>query len=52
MKKKMEKAGNVLCVFCALLMVWMLISFIEVNAKNLSENPVYNDYNFFVLLTE
>ncbi len=52
MKKRIQKAGNVLCVFCALLLVWMAVSFLEVNAKNLTENPTYSEYNFFILLTE
>lgn len=51
-KRKINKAGSIWTVFCVLLLLWMAFSFMEVNAKNLTENPTYNDYNFFVLITE
>lgn len=52
MEKAKRKAGNIVTVFSVLILIWMLLSFMEVNAKNLTENPAYNDYNFFVLITE
>lgn len=52
MEKSIKKAGDVFAVFCVLLLLWMVFSFAEVNAKNLTENPTYSDYNFFVILTE
>lgn len=52
MEKSIKKAGDVFAVFCALLILWLLVSFVEVNAKNLTENPTYSSYNFFVILTE
>lgn len=52
MEKSIKKAGDIFAVFCVLLLLWMAFSFAEVNTKNLTENPTYNDYNFFVILTE
>lgn len=52
MEKSIKKAGDIFAVFCVLLLLWMVFSFAEVNAKNLMENPTYSDYNFFVILTE
>lgn len=51
-KRKTKKAGSIWTVFCCLLLLWMVFSFAEVNAKNLTENPTYSEYNFFVMLTE
>lgn len=51
-KRKINKAGSIWTVFCVLLLLWMIFSFAEINAKNLTENPTYNDYNFFVLIME
>lgn len=52
MEKSIKKAGDVFAVFCALLILWLLVSFAEVNAKNLTENPTYSDYNFFAIICE
>lgn len=52
MEKSIKKAGDIFAVFCVLLLLWMVFSFAEVNIKNLTENPTYSDYNFFVILTE
>ena len=43
-KKVAEKAMFILCVIFAL---WLFISFVEVNMKNLTENPVYSCWNLF-----
>lgn len=50
--KAINKAVNIFLVFGVILALWMFLSFIEVNTKNTMENPTYNEYNFFVLLTE
>lgn len=36
----------------ALLIIWGVVSFIEVNSKNLDKHPVYWEYNMFTVLTE
>ena len=43
---------NALCVLSALFLLWIAVSFIEVNAKNTKPNPDYWDYNFFIVMTE
>lgn len=43
-KKVIENVAFVLCIIFA---VWFICSFIEVNMKNLTENPVYSNWNFF-----
>ena len=49
MKKKIEKITIVL-MFAVLL--WIFVSFVEVNCKNLGENPTYYPANFFVIMTK
>lgn len=47
------KKGEKICIaISAIILLWLFVSFIEVNAKNLEPNPQYNDWNAFVLLTE
>ena len=41
--------ANVVIILCVALTLWFIVSFIEVNMNN-SENPVYNSWNFFVVL--
>ncbi len=36
-----------LIAVCAVVSVWIVASWIEVIAKNATENPVYNSLNFF-----
>lgn len=43
-KKVIENVAFALCIIFA---VWFICSFIEVNMKNLTENPVYSSWNFF-----
>ena len=43
-KKVIENAMVILCVAFA---IWFLFSFVEVDMKNLTENPVYSSWNFF-----
>lgn len=49
MKRKIEK---IVTVFLATVLLWIFTSFIEVNCKNLSENPTYCPANFFVIMTK
>lgn len=47
------KKGEKICIaISAIILLWLFVSFIEVNAKNLEPNPQYNNWNAFVLLTE
>lgn len=43
-KKVIENVAFVLCIIFA---IWFICSFIEVDMKNLTENPVYSNWNFF-----
>ena len=49
MKKKIEKIAVILM---SAVLLWIFASFVEVNCKNLSENPEYCSANFFVIMTE
>ena len=47
MNKVKKIVENVMFVICVALAFWFIISFVEVDMKNLTENPVYNSWNFF-----
>ena len=47
MNKVKKIVENVMFIICVALALWFIISFVEVDMKNLTENPVYNDWNFF-----
>ena len=47
MNKVKKIAENVMFIICVALALWFIISFVEVDMKNLTENPVYNSWNFF-----
>lgn len=47
MNKAKKVLENIVFVLCIAFAVWFICSFIEVNMKNLTENPVYNSWNFF-----
>ena len=47
MKKVKKIVENVMFAICVALALWFVISFVEVDMKNLTENPVYNSWNFF-----
>ena len=47
MKKVKKIVENVMVILCVALALWFIISFVEVDMKNLTENPVYNSWNFF-----
>ena len=47
MNKVKKIVENVMFVICVVLALWFIISFVEVDMKNLTENPVYNSWNFF-----
>ena len=39
--------ADVVIILCVALTLWFIVSFVEVNMKNLTENPVYSSWNFF-----
>ena len=43
---------RIVAFISALFILWGVVSFIEVNCKNLDEHPTYWEYNMFVLLSE
>lgn len=43
---------KIMYALCALLAVWVLVSYCEVVTQNLSTNPTYWEYNAFVLLCD
>ena len=47
MNKVKKVIENVMVIFCVALALWFIISFVEVDMKNLTENPVYSSWNFF-----
>ena len=47
MNKVKKIVENVIVIFCVALAIWFLFSFVEVDMKNLTENPVYSSWNFF-----
>lgn len=47
MNKAKKVIENVMFAICVALALWFIISFVEVDMKNLTENPVYNSWNFF-----
>ena len=49
MKRKIEK---IVTVILSVALLWIFASFVEVNCKNLEENPTYCPTNFFVIMTE
>ena len=46
MNKVKKVIENVIIILCVAFAVWFLFSFVEVNMKNLTENPV-SSWNFF-----
>ena len=47
MNKVKKVVENVMVMLCVAFAVWFLFSFVEVDMKNLTENPVYSSWNFF-----
>ena len=47
MNKVKKVIENVMVILCVTFIIWVIISFIEVDTKNLTENPVYSSWNFF-----
>lgn len=45
-----KKANIILNVTLIILFVWLLISFVEINAKNINANAQYSKWNAFVIL--
>jgi hypothetical protein len=49
MRKWIER---IIAFISALFILWGVVSFIEVNCKNLTENPTYWEGNMFIYLME
>ena len=47
MNKVKKVIENVMVILCVAFVIWVIISFIEVDTKNFTENPVYGSWNFF-----
>ena len=47
MNKAKKVIENVMVILCVARAIWFIISFVEVDMKNLTENPVYSSWNFF-----
>ena len=47
MNKIKKVIENVMVIRCFSFAIWFLFSFVEVDMKNLTENPVYSSWNFF-----
>ena len=47
MNKVKKIVENVMVILCVAFAIWFLFSFVEVDMKNLTENPVYSSWNFF-----
>ena len=50
MNKVKKIVENVMFILCVALAIWFLFSFVEIDMKNLTENPVYSSWNFFEVL--
>ncbi len=51
MKKIKKVLENILCGFCAILTIWFVGSFFEINVKNKTENPQYSKLNVFIVVS-
>lgn len=49
-KKIIRMASDILAVICALLFVWMFISWVDIVTHNLDSQPVYLAWNLFTIL--
>ena len=47
MNKVKKVAETIMIVLCVAFILWSVMSFVEVNMKNLTENPVYSCWNLF-----
>ena len=47
MNKVKKIVENVMVILGVAFAIWFIISFVEVDMKNLTENPVYSSWNFF-----
>ena len=47
MNKVKKVIENIMFALCVALAIWFIISFAEIDMKNLTENPVYSSWNFF-----
>lgn len=49
MKKFLEKA---ICIIVAIVLLWTVVSYIEIISKNTEPNPTYSKTNLIVQLVE
>ena len=47
MNKVKKVAETIMVVLCVAFILWIVMSFVEDNMKNLTENPVYSCWNLF-----
>ena len=47
MNKVKKVIENVMVMLCVTFAIWFRFSFVEVDMKNLTENPIYSSWNFF-----
>ncbi len=53
MRKLIGKiAWCVLAIAAMIFAAWLLVSYAEILAENLSENPTYHNWNFFIMYME
>lgn len=48
----MKIIGKVITGICALFLLWVFFSWVDVVSDNCSPNPQHSDLNLFVLITE
>lgn len=47
MKNLINTLGKIIAVLLILILVWIAISYGEIVLKNISDNPIYSDWNLF-----
>lgn len=48
----MRLIGRIGCGFCAAVLLWAFISWVDIVADNCKPNPQHSEYNMFVLMTK
>lgn len=52
MRKLKTTIVNILFIISLIALTWISVSFIEINVKNDTVNPVYNEHNFFIVMND
>ena len=47
MKNLFDTLGKIITALLILILVWIAISYGEIILKNISDNPIYSDWNLF-----